>query len=131
MKIFLKIIGVAMFGFVVIALVLYFSGVTHVAFDQKYYTFLNMVNHRLSAFGDLDIPSIPLVTTDILDLGIITDIINFFIGIGNLIIGVLNTIWHVLQFLGAVIVVIFTDLPAIFNSGSSSSSSSASLLPIL
>ena len=51
MKLLLKIIGWAMFGYLVIALVLYFSGVTHVDFDDRYYSFMIDVNLKLGIFG--------------------------------------------------------------------------------
>lgn len=137
MKLLLKIIGFSMFGFLVIALILYFNGVTHVDFDDRYYRFLLDVNIKLSDWKDFTIPQIPNldgveggdVGGDILN--VLITIANGFIWFFNLIISILDYVIELIKFIVALLVVLFEDLPKLMAQSSSSSSESVSILPIL
>ena len=137
MKLLLKIIGFAMFCFLVIALILYFNGVTHVDFDDRYYRFLLDVNQKLSDWKDFTIPQIPsLDSYEGGDVGgnilnVLIGIANGFIWFFNLIISILDYVIDIIKFIVALLVVLFEDLPKFFVQSSSSSSETVSLLPII
>lgn len=126
-----------MLGFLIIALILYFNGVYHVDFDNRYYAFLNDVNIKLSDWSVFKIPNIPEVPplvsnpsdwADYLANGLST-FLNYIVSFLNFVIGLINTIIEVVKFIVALLVVLFEDLPAIFkpseNGGSSIPSSSS------
>lgn len=138
MKILLRIIGILMFGYLVLALVLYFAGVHHVGFDDRYYRFLIDVNLKLGQWKEVEIPHIP-VPDDY--EGVAQWAVDFARGVlqfVNVLIDAINFVWNLLKFIAALLIVLFEDLPAIFSSSSSSSSSSevsssipAMLFPII
>lgn len=140
MRLFLKIIGVVMFGFLAIALVLYFNGVHHVDFDNRYYLFMLDANRKLSEWSWFKIPNIPDISfpTDVSLQGeFLVAVLNFFnfifgaiIGLQNFIINCLNFIIDLLKFIVAIITVLFEDLPALLKPSENVSSSSV-VLPII
>lgn len=138
MKLFLKIIGFAMIGFMLIAFVLYINGVEHVDFDSRYYMFLLDVNKKLVSWGKLEIPNIPKIEK-LNENNVWYAVLNAFIwfvnalsSVVNVISAIINYIIAFIQFVGALIVVVVEDAPMILGrSSGSSSSSSQPTLPII
>lgn len=125
MRLFLRIIGFLMLGFLFIALILYINGVNHVDFDNRYYSFLLDVNKKLSDWAVLEVPKIPEISMveEELKVGNVDfagfvngfyTFVNFIIGFLNFIVMLFNEILKLLKFIVAIIVVLVEDIPAIF-----------------
>lgn len=124
MRLFLKVIGFLMLGFLFIALILYINGVTHVDFDTRYYSFLLDVNKKLSDWSVISIPKIPDapqygpadIEGDTIRAFIngFMQFVNIIISFFNFIIMFINELITIVKFVVALVVVLFEDLPAIF-----------------
>lgn len=126
MRLFLRIIGFLMIGFLFVALILYINGVNHVDFDTRYYSFLLDINKKLSQWSVLSIPKIPSIemlsesdlnpgSEGFLEFvnGFFT-FVNYIIGFLNFVIMLINEVLTILKFMVAIIVVLVEDIPAIF-----------------
>lgn len=104
MKIIAKIVGFSLFGFMLIALVLYLAGVREpIQLDNTYYSFMQRVNISFNQikFNIPDIPRIPQLSNVGGFWEIVKVCINFFNGIItvlNIVILILNKIIELLTF---------------------------------